>query len=143
MFTLFEYQYGIYVRNPGGSGVFDYDTPIGNFTDNSLITKEYSDYNFQKEITTSYTVVVEDNNHTIFINNGASNINITIPVLSTSNPNIEIGFVQQGTGLVTFVASGTTLNTPTGLKIKGQNYQAFIQRIGITNVWHVLGNVIV
>jgi len=54
--------------------------------------------------------------------------------------NVEIGFVQQGTGLVTFVASGTTLNTPTGLKIKGQNNQVALDKKGSTSIFYLTGN---
>lgn len=127
-------------NHPGG---MVYNNPdITGFYSTSLITKDYADRNFQKIITSNYTVSELDNNYTIFINNGSTPVSITIPVLAYYHSNIEVGFVQQGIGLVTFVASETTLKTPTGLKIKGENYQAYIQQVESSNVWHVLGNVI-
>lgn len=95
--------------------------------------------NLQKVINTSYTIVNNDNNYTIFINNGATPINITIP--SGLQNNIEVGFIQQGTGDVTFVQSGTTINSVSSMKkIKGQNYQAFIIQLAGTNTFQLLGN---
>ncbi len=97
--------------------------------------------NLQKTITSSYTLLSADANYIIFVNNGATAITITVPTGLLDK--FECGFVQQGTGLVTFVASGVTLNTPSGLKIKGQNYNAYVTKIGSTNVFHLLGNLIV
>jgi hypothetical protein len=136
-------QYGIYLTEKDGKGIHDPFQTRESLALDSLVTKQYVDFNPQKTITSNYTISISDNNYTIFIDNGATPVNITIPMLGSnfSSDNLEIGFVQQGTGLVTFVASGTTLRTPTGLKIKGQNYQAYIQRVGLSEVWHVLGNV--
>jgi hypothetical protein len=45
------------------------------------------------------------------------NITITVPTLLVSKFNA--GFIQQGSGTVSFVASGTTIRTPVGLKLRG------------------------
>jgi hypothetical protein len=96
--------------------------------------------NLQKVITGDYTLTNGDVEHTIFIDNGTSPVTITVPAgLSIG---FEVGFVQEGTGLVTFVASGTTINTATGLKIKGQNYQAFLEKKLSSETFYLLGNVI-
>jgi hypothetical protein len=97
--------------------------------------------NLQKVITGNTTLSNSDNNYTIFINNGSSTVNVTVPSGLTSNFNV--GFVQQGSGLVTFVqGSGTTINTATGLKVKGQYYQAFLEKSGSSETYFLLGNVI-
>ena len=41
---------------------------------------------------------------------------------------------------MTFVASGTTIHNPIGLKSKGQYYQTFIEQEGNTNIIYLLGN---
>jgi len=96
--------------------------------------------NLQKTITGSTTLTTADNNYTILINNGANPITITVPAGLLSA--ISIGFIQQGTGDVTFIASGTTIRTPLvgAFKIKGQNYNAYLEQVGNTDVYHLLGN---
>jgi hypothetical protein len=98
--------------------------------------------NLQKVITGSTGLTSADNNYTIFINNGSSAVNITVPTGLVANFNA--GFVQEGSGLVTFVqGSGTTLYSATGLKLKGQRYQAFIEKKQSSETFYLLGNVIV
>ena len=94
--------------------------------------------NLQKTITGNYTLVEGDNNYTIIINNGAVAITVTIPTGLSSN--FCAGFIQQGSAEVLFVASGTTINTPVGLKIKAQNYNAYVEQVGTSDVYHLLGN---
>ena len=122
------------------TGLEYYNAPL-NLQSNSLVHKAYVDQNVQRIITGNANVENEDNNSTIIINNGASNITITVDTDSMGDT-VCVGFIQQGTGTVTFVASGVTINTPTGLKIKGQNYNAYLEQIGTSNVFHLLGNVI-
>lgn len=93
--------------------------------------------NLQKIITGNHTLTSADNNYTIFINNSGA-INITVPTGLAAN--FSVGFVQQGTADVTFVVAGTTIHTPVGLKIKGQNYNALIEKVQNTEVFHLLGN---
>ena len=94
----------------------------------------------QLEISTSTSLVhATHNNKVIIVNNGASNINITIP--SSLSDDFRCGFIQHGTGTVTFVASGTTLRSANGLIIDGQYNQAFVQKRNAgTNEFHILGN---
>ena len=112
-------------------------------TGNGTIANPYKTEtaNLQKIVITSTTLTNADDQHTIFINNATTDVTITVPTGLLSN--FSCGFVQQGTGVVSFVSSGTTINTPTGLKIKGQNYQAFLEKVLATEVYHLLGNVIV
>jgi hypothetical protein len=130
--TIFEDE----VSNKGIQYGGDYEL---NFTSRSLITKQYADtINLQKEKTTSFTLNITDNCYTIFINNGATPITITIP--SGLPNNFCVGFIQEGTGDVTFVGSGTTVTNPIGLKSKGQGYQTFLEKKLATETYYLLGN---
>ena len=124
---------------------------LGNITGNSFIKAggteqqlllangNVSELNPQKTITTSYTLTGIDNNYTIFVNNGATPITITINS-SITIPNFCVGFIQEGTGDVTFVGTGVSLTNPVGLKSKGQGYQTFIERKLDTSTYFLLGN---
>ena len=108
-----------------------------------LITKEY--LNLQKVITypgdfigTNYTLTNADNNYEIIVANGATPVSITVP--SGLTPKIGVGFTQKGTGDVAYIASGTTINNPIGLKIKGQYYQTFLSQELATNNFFLGGN---
>ena len=101
--------------------------------------------NLQKVITypadfsgTNYTLTNADNNYEIIINNGTTACTITVPAGLTSK--IGIGFTQKGTGDVAYIASGTTINNPIGLKIKGQYYQTFLSQELATNNFFLGGN---
>ena len=96
--------------------------------------------NLQKEISGDYTLTSADTEYTIFINNGSSPVTITVPTGLVAN--FEVGVIQEGTGVVTFSAAGTTINTATGLKIKGQKYQAFLEKKLSSETFYLLGNVI-
>lgn len=111
----------------------------------SLVGTTFSVDSLQKVITyptdftgTNYTVVDADNNYTIIVDNAATAVTITVPSGLTSK--IGVGFIQKGTADITFVASGTTINNPIGLKSKGQYYQTFIEQEITTNVIYLLGN---
>lgn len=92
--------------------------------------------NLQKEITTSYTLTDADNDYTIFINNGASAITISLGAITIAN--FSVGFIQEGSADVTF--SGAGLSNPVGLKCLGQGYQTFIERKLSTSTYYLLGN---
>ena len=101
--------------------------------------------NLQKIITyptdftgTNYTLTNADNNYEIIVDNGATAVTITVP--SGLTPKIGVGFTQKGIGDVTYVASGTTINNPIGLKIKGQYYQTFLSQELATNIFYLGGN---
>lgn len=87
---------------------------------------------------TNYTLTNADNNYEIIINNGGTAVSITVPSGLVSK--IGIGFTQKGTGDVSYVASGTTINNPIGLKIKGQYYQTYLSQEAATNIYYLGGN---
>lgn len=99
--------------------------------------------NLQKTITGNYTIVNGDNNYTIMINNGGTAVNITIPTSLLTK--LNVGFFRQGTGEVTFVASGTTIRSPLGLRIKDQHGWAYLEHVadagtGLgTNIFQLAG----
>ena len=109
------------------------------FPDKNGVFALTSDLQLQKEITTNVTLSNVDNDYTIFINNGATPITITINS-SITTPNFCVGFIQEGTGDVTFVGSGVSLTNPVGLKSKGQGYATFIERKLNTSNYFLLGN---
>ena len=96
--------------------------------------------NLQKTITSSYTASSADNMYTIIINNSSTTVTITIPSGLLSK--INLGFFQQGTADVTFVAgAGVTINSPINmLKIKGQNYWAYLEQVNNSNIYQLAGN---
>ncbi len=113
---------------------------VAEATGKAIVTREYLESlsNKQKTITTSYSLVEADNNYTIIVNNGATPINITVPTGLSSA--FFVGFIQKGTADVTFVASGTTLLNPIGLKSKGQYYNTALEQEGASNTFYLLGN---
>lgn len=90
--------------------------------------------NLQKVITATYVLTDADNDYTIFINNNSTAISISLGAITI--PNFSVGFIQEGTGDVTF--SGVT--NPVGLKSKGQGYQTYIERKLATTTYYLLGN---
>lgn len=101
--------------------------------------------NLQKVITyptdftgTNYTLVNGDNNYELIVDNGTTAVTITVP--SGLESKFGVGFTQEGTADVTYVQSGTTINNPTGLKIKGQYYQTYLSQKGVTNTYFLGGN---
>jgi streptogramin lyase len=111
-----------------------------NFNWNSLVPKGYVDESHVSQITiTSSTLLTADHHgKTIYIDNGSDNITITVnggssdSMYENGNNYVDIfksEFVQKGTGLVTFTASGVTLNLPEpGMDtIKGKNYRVMLE----------------
>lgn len=97
--------------------------------------------NLQKTIDSNYTLQNIDNNYTILVDNALNDISIFVP--DGLMENFCAGFIQQGRKNVTFSASGTgDIRTPTGYKIKGLNYNAYIEQIGTTNSFHLIGALI-
>lgn len=87
----------------------------------------------------NYDLTAADDNYTIYIDNGSNNITITVDDALPSK--IITAFVQKGSGLVTFVASATVINSPTGgLKIKGQRYCVAVEREVASTEFTLLGN---
>ena len=111
----------------------------------ALVGTVFSVENLQKVITyptdftgTNYTLTNADNNYEIIIDNGITAVTITVP--SGLTPKIGVGFTQKGTGDISYTASGTTINNPIGLKIKGQFYQTYLSQELATNVFYLGGN---
>ena len=118
-----------------------YSTGAGLVLSGTIINLD----NLQKVITypadftgTNYTLTNADNNYEIIIDNGAIAVTITVPSGLTSK--IGVGFTQKGTGGISYTASGTTINNPIGLKIKGQYYQTFLSQELSTNNYFLGGN---
>lgn len=94
--------------------------------------------NLQRNETNSFSLQAPDNNYSIKINNGSTPITITVPTGLPSN--FFVGITQKGTGDVTISPSGTTLNNPVGLKIKGQGYFIGIEQLSNSGTFDILGN---
>jgi hypothetical protein len=86
----------------------------------------------------NYTLVNGDNDYTIFIENGANAVSITVPAGLTSK--FQVGIIHRGTSDITYIASGTTVTNPVGLKSKGTGYSQYLIQKGSTNVFNLLGN---
>jgi hypothetical protein len=107
----------------------------------------YTANNLQRTFTASteiptdtFTILETDNNSTIIINNGDTAVDITVPTGLSSK--FAVGFIQQGTADVTFVESGTTINSPLDyLKIKGENYWAYLEKVGTSEVFQLAGEI--
>ena len=98
----------------------------------------WAEINPQKTITASYTLTSADNGYSIIVENGTNAVTITIPSgLPTS---MQVGFIQDGTGDVTF--AGSTLNCAVvgATKIKGQYDQAYLEKKGTSEIYYLLGN---
>lgn len=96
--------------------------------------------NPQKTISSfPYELNYTDDQHTLFITNGPSNVEIRVP--DTLSDNFTCVIIQEGIGTVTVTALGATvLNIPVGLTsvIKGQYHWAMLEKKGATTS-HYLG----
>jgi hypothetical protein len=95
----------------------------------------------QRIITGSYTLVDSDNGATVIINNETAAVIITLPTGRAAG--IKTTFIQQGTGDVTFApAAGVTINSPYAMRrVRAQNYAAYVEQIGTSNVYQLLGKI--
>lgn len=106
----------------------------------------WTDRNLQKIITyptdfssANYTITSADNGYSIIIVNGSAAVSITVPTGLTSK--MQVGFIQDGTGDVTFATASTTINNAIGgYKIKGQYDQAYLEQGVNTSTYYLLGN---
>lgn len=89
----------------------------------------------------NYIVTNADNNYSIFIENGVNNVNLVFPAGLMDK--IQVGFLQKGTGDVTAVESGTTIEYLPGLgkKMNGINSNAYIEHYGSSNIIQWIGNI--
>jgi len=108
-----------------------------NITETNTASKAYiQNKNPTKTIpAANYTVGVADNNYVVEVNNSSTNITITIPAGLPNN--FFVGFIQKGTGTVTF--TGYDIKpidyAPT---IYGQGHNAALEVIGGTR--YIFGN---
>jgi hypothetical protein len=97
--------------------------------------------NLQSETLGFYNILLNASNdgYTIFIQNSNPSTVITVPLGLPSN--FTCGFIQEGTGEIEFQGEGgVTIHNPVGLKIKGQKYQAFLEKKLNTETYYLLGN---
>ena len=86
----------------------------------------------------NYDLQDTDNNYTLIINNGGNAVTITVGASLSSK--FVCAFIQEGSGDVTFVESGVTINSPIGLKIKGENYCVALEQKNADDIFFLLGN---
>ena len=139
------------IAKTGTVGLVDtYTITFNDATTSTFTVTNGADYtsNLQKKITypadftgTNYTVLTADNNYSILIDNGATDVTITVPTGLMAK--IQVGFIQKGSGLVTFVESGTTLKylTGLGLKMAGINANAYLEKEGSIEELFLFGNI--
>jgi hypothetical protein len=65
----------------------------------------------------SFTLTTADNNK-LFIINSASTVTVTVPTLTIG---FNCQFIQTGAGVISLLASGTTLNSANGLTSRTTN----------------------
>lgn len=87
---------------------------------------------------TNYNLQASDNGTIIYINNGTTPVTITIP--SGLPADHEVYYIQEGLADVSFVDSGTTINSPEGkIKISKQYGWACTIQKGTSNLFNLLG----
>lgn len=89
-----------------------------------------------KTITTNYSVIPSDNNFVIEVNNGVNNIIIDFSLVTATN-NFFVGFIQKGTGDVTFIGADIVPTDFTNV-LYGQGHAAAMEVI--TSTKYLLGN---
>lgn len=126
------------VLSTDGLGVLSWTTPASAIDPNQTITTagyalSSTAINTQ---TTSYILQSTDNGR-IIIMNSSSAVNVTVPAGLNNGFNCSV--IQVGTGQVTIVASGVTLNSANGLKTAAQHAAVSIISY-IANTYNVSGN---
>lgn len=132
-------------RNDGGTYTLDLTSlqqVQANFLETNSASKAFIvNKNPTKTInnTSQYTVQASDNNYVIEVNNGTNNITIIIPPTGLPTDNFFVGFIQKGTGTVTF-SGYDIVPTEYTSTIYGQGHNAAIEIINGTK--YVFGNLI-
>jgi hypothetical protein len=111
----------------GTNGINGTNGVDGNFVNVQDLTK-----------TTSFILQSTDNKKTLFVENGASDITITVP--SGLPSAFYAVIVRKGTGNITFTGSGTTIYNPIGLRIDLRYDVVVIEQEGATNTFGLFGN---
>lgn len=90
--------------------------------------------------TSNYTVDIADNNFVIILDIGTNNVTVTIPALLSNNMNV--GFIQRGTGNVQFISDGVSIiNSHLNHKRLTGNFACcFIEKIGTTSEYILAGS---
>lgn len=102
-----------------------------NYTEENTSSKAHIlNRNPHKIITGNYSLQNADNNYVIVVNNGSNPVTITIPGSLPTN-NYFVGFIQQGTGEVTFVGYDIKPVDYAPI-IYGQGHNAAVEVIGST-----------
>lgn len=93
-------------------------------------------------ISSTYTLQPEDDEYLLIIDNGSNAVSILVSSeLPTPLPeSFFVAIIQEGTADISIVQESVTINTPVGLKIKGQNYSVGLDRKGNTNIFFLTGN---
>lgn len=104
----------------------------------ALTANEFRAVNLQKEISTSYTLLDEDNKYTIFINSATP---VTIALNAVTIPNFECSFYNLGTGSVTFVDGTATVGYPDGTVLTTNKICAFL-RVIETAIYKLKGELV-
>lgn len=111
----------------------------------TIVTKEYLEKSYQKLLVypsdfigINYTLLNTDKDKLFFIDNGSTNVTITVPIGLPDE--FFAAFIQEGTGDVSFVQSGTIISSAVGLKIKEQYNQVALDKKGATTTFFLTGN---
>jgi hypothetical protein len=91
--------------------------------------------------TASFTVGTTHVDKVIVMNNGASNITITIPTDAANDLPIgtQLAVIRNGSGTVTFASAATILSDGSKKQIKAQYTSAAVIKIA-ANTWQLVGN---
>lgn len=112
------------------------DTQVqSDYLENDITSKAHIlNRNPSKSVTGNYSVVDTDNNYIIEIDNGVNDVTINLGPI-TASTEFFVGFVQKGTGIVTF--SGYDIK-PLSLSdiIFGQGHAAAVEVINSTKYLH-------
>lgn len=96
----------------------------------ALTANEFRAVNLQKEISTSYILLDEDNKYIIFLNS-ATPITVTLNEIPT--PNFECRFYNLGIGAVTFVNGTATVEALDGTVLNTNMECNFLKVLNTTN----------
>lgn len=108
-----------------------------NYTEEDpLETSHILNRNPTKTITASYSILPTDNNFIIEVDNGGNNITINFSLVTATN-NFFVGFIQKGTGDITFTGADIIPVDFTNV-LYGQGHTAAMEVIASTK--YLLGN---
>lgn len=111
---------GLLIYNTTVAGVFPNNITKGYYFFNGVkwMPLGYTGYATVIEKTSNYTLTDNDSRAVIVVNSSSA-VNITVP--NTLSTGFFCQIIQKGTGQVTVVGSGTTINSASGFKTRLQN----------------------